>query len=653
MSGVAVTFGVTPGNGTIRGGSATTDANGIAGVGSWTLGTTAKVDTLKAAATGFAGSPVTFTATGVAGAATMLLLTTPPSSSARSSVAFAQQPVVQLQDAYGNAVSQSGIVVTATIASGQSGATIAGGATTTGANGSAIFSGLTLNGQVGSYTLTFAATGFVPITSGSIVLEAGPAATIVASTSTSQSAPIRTAVGSPPSVTVRDAAGNAVAGVTVTFALVSGDGTVSPITSITTSADGNAALVSWTLGGTPGPNALTAGASGLTGQVTFTAIGTESYVAVSAGIYHTCALSSNGTAYCWGKQAGGTLGNGSSDTGRALTPAPVVGGLSFDSLTLGGYHACALTKSGSAYCWGENGLGAGPGTQYATVPTQVQGGYIFAAVTAGGDHTCGLTAGGTAYCWGANQHGQLGTGDTASTTTPVPVSGGLTFSRISAGGATTCGVTASGTGYCWGWNRFGMVGDSSQVDRLLPTPVAGGLVFRSIARGSAEYHTCGVTTTGSTYCWGLANYGQLGTAATVGSCVDPTNPSFSYSCSAVPVPVSGGLTFAVVSPVAEATCGVTTSQAAYCWGSGSYGVLGNGINNAPPSDSFPPGPVSRGLLFQRLASGGNWFNCALSDAGALYCWGDDTYSQLGDGATAPPGYAPPSKAVPTRVLYQP
>src|SRR3989442_15849676 len=93
---------------------------------------------------------------GSAGAAGRLAFTTAPSSAAQSGVALAQQPVLQLQDANGNPVSQSGVVVTATLS--PAGATPSNATATTASNGSASFSGLTLTGTVGSYTLSFGAT---------------------------------------------------------------------------------------------------------------------------------------------------------------------------------------------------------------------------------------------------------------------------------------------------------------------------------------------------------------------------------------------------------------------------------------------------------------------------------------------------------------
>src|SRR5439155_5259765 len=118
VADVTVTFTVTAGGGTVSPTSGATNGSGIAAVTSCTLGTTPGTNTLTASATGLTDSPVTFTATATAGAAAQLAITTEPSSSASSGVALAQQPVLQLQDANGNPVSQSGVTVTAVVASG-------------------------------------------------------------------------------------------------------------------------------------------------------------------------------------------------------------------------------------------------------------------------------------------------------------------------------------------------------------------------------------------------------------------------------------------------------------------------------------------------------------------------------------------------------
>src|SRR5439155_18332173 len=112
VGGGAVTVAVAPGNATGTPPTVTTGTDGIAAATSWTLRSTAGTNTLTATASGLTGSPVTFTATGTAGAATRLVITTPPSSSAQSGAPLAPQPAVQLQDAHGNPVNQGGVVVT-------------------------------------------------------------------------------------------------------------------------------------------------------------------------------------------------------------------------------------------------------------------------------------------------------------------------------------------------------------------------------------------------------------------------------------------------------------------------------------------------------------------------------------------------------------
>jgi Bacterial Ig-like domain (group 3) len=223
VAGVSVTFTVASGNGSVNPTTpVSTGTNGIAAV-TWTLGTTAGTNTLTAASSGLSGSPVTFTATGTPGQATKLALTTQPSSSAQGGVALAQQPVVQLQDANGNAVSQSGVTATATVASGPAGATLVNSTTTTGAGGAAAFSGLTINGPTGTYTLSFGATNLTSVTSGSIVLSAASTVTTITGHS-----PNPSVTGQPVAVTfnVSSDGGTPTGNVTVTDGAASCTGTV-------------------------------------------------------------------------------------------------------------------------------------------------------------------------------------------------------------------------------------------------------------------------------------------------------------------------------------------------------------------------------------------------------------------------------------------
>ena len=148
---------------------------------------------------------------------------------------------------------------------------------------------------------------------------------------------------------------------------------------------------------------------------------TTGFAAVSADTGFTCGVTFAGAAYCWGNNAVGELGDGT--TATRTSPVAVSGGLSFAAISAGGHHTCGITSAGAAYCWGYNGAGElGDGTTTnSTSPVAVSGGLTFAAVGAGGLHSCGVTSAGAAYCWGYNGDGELGNGTTASSRVPVRV----------------------------------------------------------------------------------------------------------------------------------------------------------------------------------------------------------------------------------------
>jgi alpha-tubulin suppressor-like RCC1 family protein len=317
------------------------------------------------------------------------------------------------------------------------------------------------------------------------------------------------------------------------------------------------------------------------------------------------------------------------------------GPLEFASVSAGYAHTCAIAVSGKAYCWGRNGFAPDPwgnyqsggqlgdgSTRSSSVPVAVTGGLTFSAVSAGEDHTCGVTAAGAAYCWGSNDFGQLGSGSTVNASSvPVAVTGGLRFTGVSAGGTHTCGVTTSGAAYCWGLNVNGRLGDGSTDASAVPVAVTGGFSYSQvIAAGvaSGEGHSCGLTTAGAAYCWGGNEFGQLGEG--------------SNSDKATPAPVTGEFTFSVVAGGAWHTCGITTSGVAYCWGANGHGQLGDGSNTYVSA----PVAVAGGLMFSTMTAGAV-HNCGVTQGGAAYCWGESEHGELGNGSTT-------ASSVPVAVL---
>jgi alpha-tubulin suppressor-like RCC1 family protein len=369
------------------------------------------------------------------------------------------------------------------------------------------------------------------------------------------------------------------------------------------------------------------------------------FSSVSTGAGHNCGLTTAGEAYCWGDNYFGELGNGS--TTNSTRPVAVAGGLTFASVSADAFRSsCGVTTAGEAYCWGFS---------RSTTPVAVAGEITFASLSAGANHSCGVTSAGVAYCWGFNDSGELGDGSTTNSETPVVVAGGLRFGTVSAGTGHTCGVTAAGAAYCWGRNVHGELGNGSMMNSSTPVAVVGaprlndagiagpgpGLTFASVSAGAL--HTCGVTTAGLAYCWGDNQYGALGDALATGS-VEPRS---------TPVAVAGGHIFATVSAEAvprgsspdgllqHHTCGVTTTGAAYCWGSNFFGELGNGSTNWI---SFP-GAVGGDLTFASVSAGGE-HSCGLTTAGGAYCWGGNYRGELGIGSDTSATFWPTRVSIP-------
>jgi hypothetical protein len=227
VSGVAVTFTVGPSGSQISndgplGASTTvaTNASGIAALARWVLGSTPQTYSVSAAASVSVGSPVGFTATAVAGSGTKLTLTTAASPTASNSMALATQPVVQLQDAFGNPVTTQGIIVTASLASGSGSLTNA--TATTNATGAATFSGLAITGVSGSFVLRFSAPGYTPVSVGTVFVNAGPVAQVIVTPS-----PASVVTGAPQQFTAvgKDVSNNVVA-IAPAWAVTTGGGTI-------------------------------------------------------------------------------------------------------------------------------------------------------------------------------------------------------------------------------------------------------------------------------------------------------------------------------------------------------------------------------------------------------------------------------------------
>src|SRR3954453_14040081 len=196
-----------------------------------------------------------------------------------------------------------------------------------------------------------------------------------------------------------------------------------------------------------------------------TATGPKAFVQISQGFTHTCGVTADSRAYCWGSNPLGELGNGTQNP--SLTPQPVAGDRRFQSVSAGNRFTCGLTTDGAAYCWGANfdgTLGDGSTADLSAIPVALAGNRRYRQLRAGGAHICAVTLGDVPFCWGNNQFRQLGAAASAPDRARVPLrveTGGRTFRRILPGGAHTCALTADGVAYCWGNNNSGQLGNGA------------------------------------------------------------------------------------------------------------------------------------------------------------------------------------------------
>jgi len=347
--------------------------------------------------------------------------------------------------------------------------------------------------------------------------------------------------------------------------------------------------------------------------------------ALSAGGYHTCALTRAGGAACWGLNSFGQIGDGNVSV-DATVPVGVTGlsgGLA--AVASGFIHSCALADAGTVKCWGDNEsgqLGDGNAPTDSDTPVAVSGlSEKIVALAGGVFHTCALTEAGGVRCWGKNDHGQLGNGDLGvDSAVPVAVQGlGNSVAAIAAGLYYTCAALRAGPVKCWGQNSQGQLGDGTfGADRDTPVTV-GGLSGDAVALTAGEHHTCALTENGAVECWGSNTVGQLGDDTASGG----------RSTTAVAVSgLSGGV--AAIAAGGYHTCAITGSGALQCWGSNLNGQIGDGTT----TDRHTPVDVDGFESGTAAVSGGYYHTCALTGTGAARCWGRGNSAQLGNGTTA-------------------
>ncbi|HEU4838392.1 MAG TPA: LamG-like jellyroll fold domain-containing protein, partial [Micavibrio sp.] len=341
--------------------------------------------------------------------------------------------------------------------------------------------------------------------------------------------------------------------------------------------------------------------------------GKFSVAASETNALHACQIRADGTIWCWGTENNGELGNGGAATDSTATPVRVTDPGPWYQVSAGREHTCGIKTDGSAWCWGNDANGelgnAGTaGDQVSPSPVTNVDTVQWTQISAGsGSHTCGIKADGSAWCWGSDMNGKLGNGAGGNATQPSAITSSLPWTMISAGQGSSCGIKSDSTLWCWGDASNGKLGNGTTTPHL-QSPAQIGTDKWSYVMTSSET-SCGIKTDGSLWCWGFDGNGILGNGATL------------TASQTVPNLVAEPGPWRSVNTGSWATCATKTDGSGWCWGI-NQNMLGYGV--LPGADIPYPRQVV-GTDWAMIGGGGASLRCGIKNDGSIWCWGNGAF----------------------------
>ena len=348
--------------------------------------------------------------------------------------------------------------------------------------------------------------------------------------------------------------------------------------------------------------------------------GLSSISAIAGGNRHSVALKSNGTVWTWGSNSNGQLGNGT--TTDSLVPVQATGFTTAVSIAAGNTHTVAGKAGGSLWAWGYNYYGqlGNNATTDSSSPVQVSGLTGTVEIAGGNSNSFALKSDGTIWAWGYNGSGQFGNNSTGNSAVPVQASvadmGSPRSMSASGGGGHTL-MQCNGTLWAWGDNISGQLGDGTNTQRVLPVQVAN--LTNVIGAGAGGYHSLAVKSDGTVWAWGDNTFGQIG---------DGTQTERD-----VPIQVSGLTGMEQVSAGYTHSLALKSNGTVYAWGCNSDGELGNGTTTSSSTPVQVMVNSTTGLSGIKAIATRGYHSLALKVDGTLWAWGYNGSGQLGLGGT--------------------
>lgn len=367
---------------------------------------------------------------------------------------------------------------------------------------------------------------------------------------------------------------------------------------------------------------------------------------VSGGNLFSCAHRNDNTVWCWGYNTIGYLGNNNTTNTSHAVQVLVDDGAGGQvnltdvrNLSSAPYSSCVTLNSGKAYCWGANsngrlGTGLNANSYFAREVVKHDSSVFNNAVKidAAFDHACIVDGDTKMWCWGSNQFGQLGSGTRSAPQNKAiavkdPSGSGndwLGVESIITGSFTTCAIKEDLL-YCWGSSNQGMIVNSSiQQDSIIPLSSTYLNNIKSLARSSSNeysYFQCAIKTDDTGECWGANPYGQLGDASTNSSArpVKIKEPNGSSNLTGI-TSLSSGTNHA---------CAISSNQI-YCWGGSTGGIRGDGTNSLNTSSVKVQKDGGADFSDASEIAAGSYHSCSIDTSGQLWCWGSNSFGQLGD-----------------------